>query len=74
MPKLATRTERLSRARCDALKPEAKRYRVVDLGAEGLAFVVEPSGRKYWVARYKAHDQTLSEKVLGEWSSRLRTY
>jgi len=70
MPKPAAMMERLTRARCDCLQPKEKRYRVLDSGADGLAFVVEPNGRKYWVCRYKAHDGTLSEKQLGDWCAR----
>jgi integrase len=67
MPKAATRIEQLTKARCDALQPEAARYRVTDKEVKALKFVVEPTGRKFWSVRYVTHDGKNSEKTLGDW-------
>lgn len=69
MPRVAQRAEMLTKRRVEELEPEAKRYRVADLGQRGLKLVVEPSGRKFWTVKYVTSDGRESEKVLGEWPS-----
>jgi hypothetical protein len=52
MPKFSPSADRLTKTAIGQLSTAASRYRVRDLGCEGLYLVVEANGRKSWIFRY----------------------
>lgn len=69
MPRVAAEKAVLTRRIVEGCAPREKRYRVSDATQRGLKLVVEPNGRKYWIARYVTFDGRESEKQLGDWPS-----
>ena len=65
MPKLSPSAERLSKSAIAKLSITGARYRVRDLGCEGLDLVVEANGRKSWIFRYRDHAGVQREKSIG---------
>jgi len=67
VPRPVERQAALTKRFCEELAPGARRYRVRDVRAAGLAFVVEPGGRKWWTVRYVTAAGKNTEKALGDW-------
>ncbi|MFZ4072024.1 MAG: tyrosine-type recombinase/integrase, partial [Caulobacterales bacterium] len=65
MPKFSPSADRLTKTAIGQLSTAASRYRVRDLGCEGLYLVVEPTGRKHWIVRYPGERGVQREKGLG---------
>lgn len=71
MPRDAKRKVKLTSKAVEALKPDAKRYRVLDTEQAGFCVEVMPSGQKSFLVRYKTSEGKLSQKVLGHYPSLL---
>jgi integrase len=65
MPKFSPSADRLTKTAIAQLSTAEARYRVRDVGCEGLYLVVEPSGRKHWIVRYPGERGVQREKGLG---------
>src|SRR5919112_169617 len=62
------RVLRLSKRNVDAARPEPNRYTVWDAELKGFGLVVQPSGVKSYVARYRVgggRSGTLKQMVVG---------
>jgi len=57
---------KLTVKKIEALKPEARPREYADGGARGLYVVVQPSGGKSWVLRYR-HEGKSRKLTLGRW-------
>ncbi|MBV5259211.1 tyrosine-type recombinase/integrase [Synechococcus moorigangaii CMS01] len=71
MPRLAARSAKLTKTFVENLKPEAKRYRVMDTVQTGFCVLVSPAGKRTFAVRYVTADGKNSEKTLGEYPALL---
>lgn len=71
MPRQAARSTKLTKTSVENLKPEAKRYRVMDTVQTGFCVLVSPAGKRTFAVRYVTAEGKNSEKTLGEYPALL---
>lgn len=71
MPRQAARSTKLTKTFVENLKPEAKRYRVMDTAQTGFCVLVSPAGKRTFAVRYVTAEGKNSEKTLGEYPALL---
>jgi len=71
MPRQAARKAKLTKTYIESLKPEAKRYRVLDTVQPGFCVFVAKTGRCTFAVRYVTSEGKNSDKVLGDYPSLL---
>lgn len=71
MPRQASRKAKLTKTYVESLKPEAKRYRVMDTVQPGFCVFVAPTGKRTFAVRYVTSEGKNSDKVLGDYPSLL---
>ncbi|WP_417480267.1 tyrosine-type recombinase/integrase [Maricaulis maris] len=67
MPRVSTRSERLTNRIVEAATPAEKLYRITDTAQTGFCLAVHPSGKKTFRVRYVTAEGKNSEKTLGEY-------
>ncbi|WP_439632693.1 tyrosine-type recombinase/integrase [Glycocaulis sp.] len=71
MPRQASRKAKLTKTYIESLKPEVKRYRVLDTVQPGFCVFVAKTGRCTFAVRYVTAEGKNSDKVLGDYPSLL---
>lgn len=71
MPRVSTRSLKLTNRAVEAVEPEARRVRINDTEQAGFCLLVQPSGKKSFSVRYVTAEGKNSEKNLGTYPETL---